>query len=73
MTAMYSNPASSAIFATVASSFPSASGPRGVLKSGICTPIFIDYLRVYPNECRALVSRSSVQVDQDEVLERNHQ
>ena len=38
---MYSNPASSAVRATVASSAPSRSGPRGVLKSGICKPIFI--------------------------------
>src|ERR1700722_7301912 len=38
---MYSNPASSAVRATAASSAPSRSGPRGVLKSGICKPIFI--------------------------------
>src|SRR5215469_2269036 len=49
MTAMYSNPASSAVLATVASSAPSRSGPRGVLKSGICKPIFIvGYLRAQP-------------------------
>ena len=41
ITAMYSNPASSAVRATVASSAPSRSGPRGVPKSGICKPIFI--------------------------------
>ncbi len=41
ITAMNSNPASSAVRATVASSAPSRSGPRGVLKSGICKPIFI--------------------------------
>src|SRR5215468_10204935 len=50
MTAMYSNPASSAVRATVASSAPSRSGPRGVLKSGICKPIFIvGYLRRPPS------------------------
>src|ERR1700742_2310715 len=38
---MYSNPASSAVRATVASSRPSPSGPRGVLKSGICSPTFM--------------------------------
>src|ERR1700728_4798407 len=38
---MYSTPASSAVRATVASSAQSRSGPRGVLKSGICKPIFI--------------------------------
>ena len=49
MTAMYSNPASSAVLATVASSAPSRSGPRGVLKSGICKPIFIvGYLQAQP-------------------------
>src|ERR1700722_4512485 len=41
ITAMYSNPASSAVRATVASSAPRRSGPRGVLKSGIRKPIFI--------------------------------
>src|ERR1700761_4992753 len=39
--AMYSNPASSAVRATVASSRPSPSRPRGVLKSGICSPTFM--------------------------------
>src|SRR5487761_304671 len=38
---MYSNPASSAVRATLASSLPSASGPRGVEKSGICSPTFM--------------------------------
>src|ERR1700748_74626 len=41
MTAMYSNPASSAVRATFASSLPSASGPRGGEKSGICSPTFM--------------------------------
>src|ERR1700761_5786326 len=54
MTAMYSTPASSAVLATVASSAPSRSGPRGVLKSGICKPIFIvGYLQSQPLTSRA--------------------
>src|SRR6266487_708459 len=40
MTAMRSNPASSAVRATVARSAPSCEGPAGEPKSGICNPIF---------------------------------
>ncbi len=50
MTAMYSNPASSAVRATLASSRPSPSGPRGVEKSGICSPTFMmNYLPLTPS------------------------
>src|SRR6202158_3040025 len=38
--AMNSKPPSSAVRATVARSAPSRGGPSGVVKSGICKPIF---------------------------------
>src|SRR5512146_2216230 len=43
MTAMNSKPPSSAVRATVARSAPSRDGPSGVVKSGICKPIFTVY------------------------------
>src|SRR5438874_11413766 len=43
MTAMNSKPPSSAVRATVARSAPSRGGPSGVVKSGICKPIFTVY------------------------------
>src|SRR5436190_281509 len=41
---MNSKPASSAVRATVARSAPSRAGPAGVVKSGICRPIFTRHL-----------------------------
>jgi hypothetical protein len=41
---MNSKPASSAVRVTVARSAPSRAGPAGVVKSGICRPIFTRHL-----------------------------